>query len=272
MRRESFEQIRSLIRQRASIVLEEGKEYLVETRLKPVARAQGLQDVDQLCDRLDRGRNRALADLVVDAMTTNETSFFRDAVPFDVMLDVVLPEVMRHNAASKTLRIWSAACSTGQEPYSVAMLIADHFPALAEWDVQILASDLSQSVLLRAERGEYRQVEVNRGLSAPQLMRHFERRGMVWRLHHRLRARVSFQQLNLTEAWSGLPTFDIVLLRNVLIYFDVADKDAVLRRMVGQIRPDGFLFLGGSESPPSGNQWQRVEVPRSGCYRRVEAF
>lgn len=269
MKPTTFETIRALVRDRSSIVLEEGKEYLVESRLGPVVRKQGLPDVDALAVKLGSTRDNELIDQVIDAMTTNETSFYRDHVPFDVMREHVLPTLIENNASRRRLDIWSAACSSGQEPYSVAMLIADHFPELVEWDVRIFASDLSRSVLERAQSGEYRQVEVNRGLSAPQLMRHFTRRGIVWRLNDRIRSRVTFQQVNLMDRWPELPMFDIVLLRNVLIYFDVADKDRVLRRMSDQIRSDGYLFLGGSESPPTpADRWVRVEVPRSGCYRR----
>ncbi len=265
MRRATFDAIRSIVRERSSIVLEEDKGYLVESRLAPLVRAQGLPDVDALYDRLNRSDD--LAELVVDAMTTNETSFYRDQRPFDVLRTQVLPDVIHHNGRSRRLDIWSAACSTGQEPYSVAMLIADHFPELAEWEVRIVGSDLSRTVLSRAEKGEFRQVEVNRGLTAQQLVRHFTRHGMKWRLNDRIRSRVSFRQLNLTARWPTLPRFDVVLLRNVLIYFDVGDKDRVLARVAEQIRPGGYLFLGGSESPPTPGRWERVEVPRSGCYR-----
>jgi len=269
VKRQTFDTIRAIVRDNSSIVLEEDKEYLVESRLGPVVRSQGLADVDALCARLAAGRSHDLVDQIVDAMTTNETSFFRDRVPFDVLQKNVLPAVIQDNADRRRLDIWSAACSTGQEPYSVAMLIADHFPELAEWDVRIFASDLSRTVLERAERGEFRQVEVNRGLPAPQLMRHFSRRGITWRINERLRSRVTFDRVNLMDRWPQLPTFDIVLLRNVLIYFDVADKEQVVRRIADQLRPGGFLFLGGSESPPTPpGRWLRVEVPRSGCYQR----
>ena len=145
----------------------------------------------------------------------------------------------------------------------------DHFPELAEWEIHIFASDLSRAVLAQGERGEYRQVEVNRGLTAQQLMRHFTRRGMKWRINDRIRSRVTFQRLNLTERLPQLPIFDVVLLRNVLIYFDGPSKDRVLAQLAEQIRPQGYLFLGGSESPPTPpGRWERVEVPRSGCYRR----
>jgi len=269
VRPSTFQTICTLVRQRSSIVLEEGKEYLVESRLKPIARAQGVQDVDELCDKLGAGRNDALSDAIVDAMTTNETSFFRDHVPFDVLQSHVLPSIIEQNAAKRRIDIWSAACSTGQEPYSVAMQIADQFPELAEWDVRIFATDLSRRVLEQAQKGEYRQVEVNRGLTAPQLMRHFTRRGIRWSLNERIRSRVTFERLNLMDRWPPMVQFDVVLLRNVLIYFDAPDRDQVLRRMVEQVRPDGFLFLGGSESPPTPpGTWERIEVPRSGCYRR----
>ncbi|MEO0600250.1 MAG: protein-glutamate O-methyltransferase CheR [Myxococcota bacterium] len=268
MRRATFEVIRALVRDQSAIVLEDDKEYLVQSRLAPVLRSQGIADLDALGERLDK-RDPELAELVVDAMTTNETSFFRDQKPFEVLCHQVLPDVIADNADRRTLDIWSAACSTGQEPYSVAMLVADHFPELAEWEVRIFASDLSRSVLDRAKRGEYRQVEVNRGLAAPQLMRHFTRRGIKWKLNDRIRARVEFERLNLMDRWPVMPRFDVVMLRNVLIYFDVVDKDRVLSRIAEQVRPGGYLFLGGSESPPTAiDHWERVEVPRSGCYRR----
>jgi chemotaxis protein methyltransferase CheR len=263
----AFEQVRKLIYARAAIVLDPGKEYLVESRLAPIARARGCRDVDELCAKLEQ-RDPALIDEVVEAMTTNETSFFRDHHPFEALRRTVLPELIEHRQQTRSLRVWCAACSTGQEPYSLAMLLDEHFPALSTWDVTIRATDIARSVLDRARSGRYRQIEVNRGLSARALVRYFSRDGLEWEIRPEIRRRVQFEEMNLITAWPRTEPFDLIFLRNVLIYFDQPTKLSLLQRARDVLRSDGYLLLGGSETTPYElRTLARVEIARAGLYR-----
>ena len=265
----SFERVRVLVREHASIVLEAGKEYLVEARLMPIARARGLGSVDELC-RLVGAQGPELDHEIVEAMTTNETSFFRDHYPFEALRETILPDLIRARAATKSLRIWCAASSTGQEPYSIAMILRDHFPAVADWNIKILATDLSRAVLERGRKARYRQIEVNRGISAANLVKFFRRKGMEWELKEEARSLVEFRELNLTRPWSHGSAFDIIMIRNVLIYFDQDTKIDILKRASQLLCSDGYLFLGGSEAMPGELTFafQKVPIPRTGCYRR----
>lgn len=263
----SFDHIRALVRARSAIVLDDGKEYLVEARLAPIAKSHGVASVDELSALLTPSRPQ-LVEEVVQAMTTNETSFFRDQHPFEALRQHVLPDLIRRRSSERSLRIWSGACSTGQEPYTIAMLIREHFPDLAGWHIDIIATDLSTAVLERARAGCYRQLEVNRGLSTPQLLKYFERAGLDWRLKQEIRNMVQFKQLNLVSDWPGLPRFDVVFLRNVLIYFDVDMKRAVLGRLRRHLASDGYLFLGGAETTMNIDvAFERAPFDRAGCYR-----
>ncbi|MBX3214299.1 MAG: protein-glutamate O-methyltransferase CheR [Labilithrix sp.] len=250
--RESFAHVCDLVRRRSAIVLEAGKEYLVDARLGPVAKAAGLASVDDLVAHLRRCEARPeheeLARAIVEAMTTNETSFFRDVHPFTTLETVVLPELIRARARHRMLRIWCAAASTGQEPFSVAMLLCEHFPQLASWDVRIFATDINRSVLDRARSGVFRQLEVNRGLPVKMLVKYFDKRGLDWQIKPEIRELVSFQELNLLARWPLFGQQDIVLMRNVLIYFDVPTKKQILGRVRQVMANDGVLFLGGSET------------------------
>jgi chemotaxis protein methyltransferase CheR len=267
--RAAFAGVQRLLYERAAIVLDEGKDYLVESRLAPVAREYGYACVNELCLALGRGSS-SLQAAVVEAMTTNETSFFRDHHPFEAIRRLVLPELIERRAAERTLRIWCAACSSGQEPYSIAMLIDEHFPALLSWRVQIFATDIATSVLARAREGRYGQIEVNRGLSAGALVRYFSRDGLDWLLHEQIRRRVEFAELNLIGNWPAMEPFDLVLLRNVLIYFDPPTKLKILQRLDRQVAQDGFLMLGGAETIPNECRWlERVSFPRGGLLRAV---
>jgi len=266
---DAFERIRKLVYQRTAIVLAEGKEYLVESRLAPVARAHGCADVTELCRLLDRKRE-SLANEVVEAMTTNETSFFRDHHPFEALKHTVLPDLIKKRASTRKLRIWCAACSTGQEPYSLAMLIDEHFPQLATWKVSILGTDVSKAVLARARTGRYRQIEVNRGLGANTLLRYFLRDGLEWEIRTDLRRMVQFESLNLIGPWPRTEKFDIVFLRNVLIYFDHATKISILTKIRDLIADDGYMVLGGSETTPNEiTSFERVPIARAGIYRML---
>ena len=266
---DDFFYLSQLMHERAAIVLEPGKEYLALSRLDPVAREMGVGSVAALVDVLRREEaSSQLHDQVVDALTTNETTFFRDFNPFESLRSDVLPEVLERKQRSRTLAIWSAGCSTGQEPYSIAMAIREHFPELLTWQLTILGTDISASVLDRARRGRYGQLEVNRGLPANLLVRHFTRAGMEWEIEEPIRRMVRFQRHNLVDAWPVMPPFDLVFMRNVMIYFDVETKRQVLSRMLGQLAPRGYLLLGASETTFNiSDDYDRQLVGRTAWYR-----
>lgn len=261
-----FDFVRDLVRTESAIVLDAGKEYLVESRLLPLARAAGHPDVSSYVAEVARRRQPRSLTAVVEALTTNETSWFRDNDPFSALRTTVLPALAK-TRTRKSLRIWCAACSTGQEPYSVAMTILDS-PLLADFDVTIVATDLSEEVLEKGRKGEYSQLEVNRGLPAPLLVRHFQRDGLNWRISPQLRSKVEFRQLNLLRPYSMLGKFDIVFMRNVLIYFDQSTKQDILRRVRQVTAPDGYLFLGAAEMTRGlDDSWEREPAGRSALYR-----
>jgi len=243
----SFRLVSKLVHRRAGIVLAPGKEYLVESRLQPLCEQFQCPSLDDLARRLETDRKLAAA--VVDALTTNETSFLRDVHPFEALCEHVLPERIAACADKRTLRIWSAACSTGQEPYTLAMLLAERFPQLHDWDVRILATDISERVLDKARSGRFSQLEVNRGLPAKMMVKNFRRVGTEWQAKPELQQRIEFRQLNLVERWPLLDTFDVVLLRNVLIYFDRETKARVLEGVRNVMAPGSWLLLGTAESP-----------------------
>ncbi|HEX2870890.1 MAG TPA: protein-glutamate O-methyltransferase CheR [Polyangiaceae bacterium] len=263
----AFDRIRSLVKERSAIVLDEGKEYLVEARLTPIAKARGIGSLEQLASMLDAA-HAELVDEVVQAMTTNETSFFRDVYPFEALREHVIPQLVSKRKSARTLRIWCAACSSGQEPYTIAMLLKENFANLADWDVSILATDLSHAMVERAKAGNYRQLEVNRGLGSQQLLRHFERNGLDWQIKPDIRRMVTFAPMNLVAPWPATPTFDIVFLRNVLIYFDVETKRRILGNLRGRMAGDGYLFLGGAETTMNIDiSFERAPFERASCYR-----
>lgn len=263
-----FDYLRTLLRQRSAIVLEVQKTYLAEARLLPLARREGLDSAGALLARLRTTTPNGLHQQIVEAMTINETSFFRDVHPFEALRQTVLPEAIRRRAAERRLNLWSAACSTGQEPYSLALLLSEHFPHLAGWDVRILATDLSAATLDKARQGRYSQLEVNRGLSAALLVRHFRRAGLDWQLSDDVRRKVEFRAVNLIDSWPALPPMDIVFMRNVLIYFDTDSKRRVLARVRRLLAPGGVLFLGGAETTLHLDEgFERVPGERSSYYR-----
>lgn len=238
----------SLVRQRAAIELDASKDYLIEARLNPLARRHGFPSATQLVADLQSRPDSQMQKRVVEAMTTNETSFFRDGHPFECLRTAVLPELIARHSARRTLNIWSAACSTGQEVYSIAMLLRDGFPAAKNWGIKLMATDICDEVLDRARRGSFTQIEVNRGLPARLLAIYFRRRGVEWELAPEIREMVQFSKLNLIEAWPPLPAMDIVFLRNVLIYFSAETKRLILSKVRGVLSPGGILFLGGAET------------------------
>lgn len=263
-----FAYVRELVLRRAAIVLDDGKEYLVEARLTPVARANGLETVAALVARLRAGAPPALATAVVEALTTNETSWMRDRHPFDALRDHVLPELIERRQRERRIDVWSAACSTGQEPYSIAMLLGEMLEAHPGWIAHILATDLSSQVIAQARSGIYSQLEVNRGLPATMLVRHFDRSGLTWQVKEPLRRAVTFREHNLISLLppTSAPV-DIVFLRNVLIYFDAATKREVLARARRVLRPDGYLFLGAAETTLHlDDAFERVQLGNATAY------
>lgn len=265
-----FDLIRTLVRANSGIVLEDGKGYLVQARLDALARRLGLGTMAALVAELRRaGSHDAIREQVVEAMTTNETSFFRDLHPFEALRTVVLPDLIARRAREKALRIWCGAASTGQEPYTLALILREHFAAaLAGWDVKLVATDLSGEVLDRARSGRYAQMEVNRGLPITLLVKHFTRDGSEWVLNADVRKMVEFRPLNLIERWPPMASPDLVMMRNVLIYFDLPTKQKILAGVRRLMRPDGYLFLGGSETTMNIDPlYVRQEVGKSVCYR-----
>ena len=268
---EDFDYLRELMHLRAAIVLEPGKEYLALSRLEPVARDHGLTTVSELVAKLrTRELTSTMHDQVVDALTTNETTFFRDYNPWESLRTLVMPELIARKERTRTLAIWSAGCSSGQEPYSIAMSIREHFPELLTWQLSILGTDISSSVLDRARAGRYGQLEMNRGLPAHLLVRHFTRAGMEWEIEEPIRRMVRFERHNLNDAWPSMPPFDLVLMRNVMIYFETEAKRHVLAKMHRQLAPHGYLLLGASETTYSlSDDFIREPDGRTAWYRPV---
>ena len=246
---QDFDYLRKVLRERSGLVLSAEKQYLAESRLLPVARKHGFAGLGDLVGKLKS--TAAFAPLtveVVEAMTTNESFFFRDKVPFDHFRDTIMPALMAARAREKRIRIWCTACATGQEPYSLAMSLKAIGPALAGWRVEIIASDISNEVLENAKAGIYNQFEVQRGLPIQQLVKFFSQVGEAWQIAPEIRAMVQFRPLNLLNDFASLGTFDLVFCRNVLIYFGQETKVDVLNRLARQMPSDGFLILGAAET------------------------
>jgi chemotaxis protein methyltransferase CheR len=243
-----FEFLRAFLKARSGLALTAEKRYLVESRLGPVCRRLELDSLSDLVRGLKGGRDPDLENAVVEAMTTNETFFFRDKAPFELFRDVVLPRYLKSRAATRRLRIWCAAASTGQEPYSLAMMLNEAAARLAGWQVEIVATDISNEVLDKARAGLYTQFEVQRGLPIQLLLKYFTQVGDLWQIAPQIRGMVNFKSLNLIKDFNHLGQFDIIYCRNVLIYFDAPTKTDVLRRLAGAMPPDGTLLLGAAET------------------------
>ncbi len=262
-----FAFVTQLVRQRSSIDLQPGKEYLVEARLAPIARDLGERDVAGVVARLRRGDSR-LGDLVVDALTTNETSWFRDSHPFQAVTQHVLPELV--SSGRRALTFWSAACSSGQEAYSLAMLLLEWLPRNPGVTAKIIGTDISPRMVERARAARYSQVEVSRGLPAQHLVTHFDQAGREWVLRPQVRSMARFEQGNLAQPPVGIPACDVVFLRNVLIYFDQDTKRAVLANVRRVLKPGGYLLLGGAESTMNLDAaFQRVELGKAAVFRHL---
>ena len=242
-----YDFLRKLLKDRSGLVLSADKQYLVESRLMPIARKAGINGLSELVAKLKAGSERLAVD-VVEAMTTNESFFFRDKIPFDHFREVVLPTLMKARAAHKRIRIWCAAASTGQEPYSLAMLLKEQADKLIGWRVDIIGTDLSTEVLEKAKAGMYSQFEVQRGLPIQMLVKYFAANGEMWQVSADLRAMVQYKPFNLLQDFSHLGMFDVVFCRNVLIYFDQETKSSVLERIARATDRDGYLVLGAAET------------------------
>ena len=265
---EEFDFIRRVVREDAGIALEDGKEYLVEMRLTSLARKLAIGSAKELISQLRTETKPVIRRSITEAMTTNESSFFRDAHPFEALKVHLLPEIIKKRSSERKISIWCAASSSGQEPYSIAMLIREHFPELINWQVKILATDISDGILAQAREGRYSQLEVNRGLPAQMLVRHFRSEKNEWVLKEDVRKMVSFQNLNLIAPWPAMPQFDMVFIRNVLIYFTIATKQEILRKIVKVMRPDGCLFLGSTETTLNLDvPYERIPVGKTVYFR-----
>jgi chemotaxis protein methyltransferase CheR len=272
MTEQDFTFVVKLVRERSGIVLEPGKEYLVDSRLAPLVRQQKLQSISELVLQAQAEPWNGLPAQIVEAMATSETSFFRDLIPFETLRKSVLPELIARRVSERALNIWCAASSTGQEPYSLALLMREHFPHLATWNVRLIASDMSRESLARAREGLYNQIEANRGLPAALLVKYFQQKGNQWQLREEVRKMVDFQEINLGGPWPNLPPMDLVLVRNVMIYFDVEMKKKILGRVSRLLRPDGYLLLGGVETTFNlDDSFERVESSKAGFYQRRKA-
>jgi len=243
-----FELIAQLLKERSGLALNKEKAYLLESRLNPVARKWSFSGFDELAQAIRTKKDEALLIDVTEAMTTNESFFFRDQKPFDQFSSIVLPHLLEARAAKRSFRIWSAACSSGQEPYTLAMLLKEQAQVLAGWRVEIVATDLSNEILDKAKEGLYSQFEVQRGLPISLLVKYFSQVGDRWQIDDSLRSMVKFQKFNLLGDSSSLGKFDVVFCRNVLIYFDPPTKSKVLESIAEMLPPDGFLYLGGAET------------------------
>ena len=243
---DNYSFLQRFIHQQSGIVIDAGKHYLLESRLVPILRQEGLSSLNDLCALLRATASPPVRRQVVEALTTNETLFFRDAMVFEALQRNIFPEMIRLRAQSKTLRIWSAASSSGQEAYSIAMLLFEM--GLSDWNLRIVGADLNEKILERARGGRYTQLEVNRGLPVNYLMKYFRRKGLEWEIAEAVRSRVEFRQLDLRQNIAKLGKFDLVLCRNVLIYFDVPTKREILRQVRSILAPDGLLLLGAAET------------------------
>jgi chemotaxis protein methyltransferase CheR len=264
-----FEYLRKMLRDRAAIALEADKHYLAESRLAPLLVHEKLPSVQRLLEKLRAEPSGPLQRKILDAMTNNETWFFRDLAPFEALRTTILPALIPARDSQKRLTIWSAAASSGQEIYSIAMIVREHFPELLGWSLQLIATDISASILERARQACYSQLEVNRGLPARLLAKYFKRRGLEWELTPEVRRMVTFKELNLAIPWSEPVSADVIFLRNVLIYFEPDTKQSILRRMTNTLLPDGHITLGAVETTLNLDvTLERVVIGNAAFYRR----
>ena len=268
---DDFNLLAKLIRDRSGLNLTKDKGYLLESRLLPVARQHNLKTLEELTMKLRSRPDNALVRDVVEAMTTNESFFFRDVKPFDQFKEVVLPHLLATKTATRSIKIWSAACSSGQEPYSLGMILKEEKAKLQGWNIDIVATDLSTQILSKAQAGQYAQFEVQRGLPIQYLVKYFKQQGDRWQIDQSIRDMVRFRPLNLLEDFSSLGTFDVIFCRNVLIYSDQPTKTTVLERMSRQMTSDGYLFLGGAETVVGITNKFQTTLNQRGLYQQAGA-
>lgn len=261
-----YDFLRKFLKEKSGLDLSADKQYLVESRLVPLARKANLSGIDELVQKIKFG-NSLLSGEVVEAMTTNETFFFRDKMPFDHLRDVVLPEMIQARSARRSLRIWCAAASTGQEPYSIAMVIKEMSAQLSGWRIEIIGTDISQQVLEKSKAGIYTQFEVQRGLPIQLLVKYFKQTGDLWQIAPELRAMIQYKPLNLLTDFSHMGKFDIIFCRNVLIYFDQDMKSQIFGRLAKCMEPDGFLALGAAETVVGLTDAFKPHADKRGLYR-----
>jgi chemotaxis protein methyltransferase CheR len=268
-----FDYIRMLLRERSAIGLEPGKEYLVESRLNTLAKREGLASLQDLVRHLRADSSGYFERKVVEAMVTTETTFYRDVRSFEILRTAVLPDLLTRRATERLLHFWCAASAGGQEPYSVAMMLREHFPALKGWTIRFIASDISNEMISRGREGIYNQHEVSRGLPAKLLVKYFHKIGPDWQISQDIRRMVEFREINLSKTWAPLPPMDIVFMRNVLIYFDLEMRKTVLEKTMHVLRPDGYLFLGSSESTIDfAPAFEHIDHEMAGCFRRAMPY
>ncbi len=261
-----YDYLRRVLKEHSGLDLSVDKQYLLDSRLLPLSRKYGLPGIAELVQKM-KGGSAEITSQVVEAMTTNETFFFRDKTPFDHFRNAIMPEILHARAGRRSVRIWCAAGSTGQEPYSLAMCLKEMGAALAGWRIEILATDLSQEVLEKSKAGIYSQFEVQRGLPIHFLVKYFTQSGETWQVKPELRAMVQHRQLNLLHDFSQLGTFDVIFCRNVLIYFDQDTKVSVFHRLAKATEADGFLVLGAAETVVGLCDAFRPHPERRGLYR-----
>ncbi len=264
----AFAALRAFVKERSGLMFDEKKRYFVDDRLRPILKTLGMNGLNELMNVVRRSPHGKVAVEVLEALTINETSFYRDNRPFEALRKFVLPELIEKRQEYKRLNIWCAAASTGQEPYAVAMMLRESFPELRSWKLCFTASDIDTQVLEKAKRGVYGQIEVNRGLPATLLVKYMQRQGVEWQVRADVREMVQFQRTNLIGNWPSMPEMDLIMMRNVLIYFDAATKEKVMSKVRRLLRPDGYLMLGATEvSLGSHPDFERVQFERSGFYR-----
>ena len=266
---QEYDYLRDFLRSQSGLDLADDKRYLVEARLNPIARRAGIADLSALISALKLGGDIKLRTAVVEAMTTNESSFFRDRTPFDHFKNVIVPHYLQERASRREIRIWCAAASTGQEPYSLAITTRED-SRLAGWRLDILATDLAETVMERGKAGVYSQFEVQRGLPIQLLVKYFTQQGDMWELDPAIRRMIRWQKLNLLSSFATLGRFDIVFCRNVLIYFDRPTKSEVLSRIADVLEPDGYLILGAAETVVGLSDRFEAEPNCRGLYRPVQ--
>ena len=267
MKDTDFDFLSNFVESRSGIVLHKDKAYLIESRLAPVIKSEGFGSLSDLILRLRWQATGELVDKVIDAMTTNETFFFRDNPPFEALKTGIIKDLIEKRQSTKTLNIWSAACSSGQEPYSISILLREHFPILNDWTIRILGTDVSDEVLEKADKGIYSSFEVSRGLNDMLVKRYFEPVDSRFKVRQSLRDRIEFKKLNLMDSFAQIPKMDVIFLRNVLIYFKQEVKRDIVGRIIERLMPDGYLFLGQSETAKTlSDQLEPVNIASASCF------